>query len=352
MILAHNGWLWLQVAAIAFLGSLAVTGFMRFAGLGDSADLRSSHSGVVPTSGGIGLIAGLGLSLCSTALIFPDLELTDAFAPVLALIFGMAVLGLTDDLLTLGPKLKFGVMIVICAAAVRTIGAPQTLPGFNGAIMLPYWLGFAGAVLWLFVVTNIVNFMDGANGMIGLCMAVVFFALFGAGLIAGSLAVMLLSVVFLMTILGFLPYNVRHKAQIFGGDVGALTLGFSFAVCILFLTAGTPERSLHLVGPILILPLLVDSLLTIVQRIRNKENILRAHRQHLYQRLIQTGRGHLTVSSYYAVLTLICANVVIIGLMRGWLDDPRLFLMLTGGLTLIWVSVGKALRDPRHDKSG
>jgi len=351
MMLAHNGWLWLQVAAIAFFGSLAVTGFMRFAGLGDSADGRSAHSGIVPTSGGVGIIAGLGLGLCATAFIFQGLELNQGFAPVIALIFAMGLLGLTDDILTLGPKLKFGIMIVICAAAVRVIGAPEVLPGLNGPIEIPYWLGFSGAVLWLFVVTNIVNFMDGANGMIGLSLSVAFFALFGIGLMGGSAATMLLSALFLMTLLGFLPYNLRHKAQIFGGDVGALTLGFGFAVCVLFLIDGTPERNLHLAGPILILPLLVDTILTIFRRIRKRENILRAHNQHLYQRLIQSGRGHLAVSSTYAVITLICANVVVFGAGKTWLETPRVFLLMIGALVTGWFLVGAALGNTRHHKT-
>lgn len=292
------------------------------------------------------------MALCATALIFPGLEFDRGFVPIIALIFAMGLLGLTDDKLTLGPKLKFGIMIIICAAAVRSIGAPETLPGLYGPIDIPIWVGFAGAVLWLFVVTNIVNFMDGANGMIGLSLSVAFFALFGIGLVAKSPAAMLLSAVFLMTVLGFLPYNLRRKAQIFGGDVGALTLGFGFAVCVLFLIDGTPDKNFHLVGPVLILPFLVDAILTIVNRIRKRENILRAHNQHLYQRLIRSGRGHLTVSFFYAVLALICANLVVLGTGKGWLDTPRLFLVLMGGLTMGWFVLGHALGNAGDDKSG
>ncbi len=352
MILAHNALLWLQIAAIAFFGSLAVTGFMRLAGLGDPADNRSAHSGVIPTSGGVGIIAGLGLALVATALIFQDLRLHAGFATSMSLIFAMGLLGLTDDRMTLGPKLKFGIMILICAATVRVVGPPQSLPGLYGEMKIPVWLGFGGAVLWLFVVTNIVNFMDGANGMLGLSMSVAFTALFGLGLVAGSTDVCLLSAIMLMSVMGFLPYNLRRQAQIFCGDAGSLVIGFSYALTVLFLIAQDNEIQFHWASVALILPFLVDTLMTIVQRIMKQENILNAHNQHLYQRLIKNGIGHLSVSWLYAVFALACANIVLLGITRGWFQTPRLFFILAGMFVTAWFILGGPSRNSRDDKTG
>ena len=351
MILAYNALLWAQIAAIAFFGSLAITGFMRLAGLGDSAEGRSAHSGVIPTSGGLGIIGGLGLALCAVALIFPTLEIELGFASVISLMFAIGLLGLIDDQLTLGPKLKFGIMIVICAAAVRVIGPPQTFPGFEGAIDIPYWVGFSGAMLWLFVVMNIVNFMDGANGMIGLSLSVAFISLLALGLVTHSVDVTLLSALLLMALLGFLPYNLRRKAQIFCGDVGALSLGFGFAICVLFLVDGRPDANFHLVGPVLILPFLVDTILTILRRITKRENILKAHNQHLYQRFIRGGSGHLTVSFLYAILALLCANLTLLGVTRGWFNTPEVFLILLGAFSMGWFLLGRGSRNARDNKS-
>ena len=349
MILAHNALLWLQIAAIAFFGSLAVTGFMRMAGLGDPAGKRSAHSGIIPTSGGVGIIAGLGLGLMTTALIFPDLRLHAGFATSMSLIFAMGLLGLTDDRMTLGPKLKFGIMILICAVAVREIGPPESIPGFYKTIDLPIWLGFGGAVFWLFLVTNIVNFMDGANGMIGLTMSVAFTALFGLGLVANSTDVCVLSAILLMSILGFLPYNSRRKAQIFCGDVGSLMIGFSYALAVLFLINQDNENNFHWAGVILILPFLVDTLMTIARRILKRENILLAHNQHLYQRLIKRGGGHLSVSGLYAILALVCANIVLLGITRDWFQTPRLFFILAGMFIAGWFLLGRPSRNSRDD---
>jgi len=350
MMLAHNALLWAQIAAIAFFGSLAITGFMRQAGLGDPADGRSAHSGVIPTSGGVGIIGGLGLALSAIALIFPNLEIETGFASVISLIFAIGLLGLVDDQLALGPKLKFAIMIVICAAAVRVIGPPQTFPGFEGSIDIPYWLGFSGAMLWLFVVMNVVNFMDGANGMIGLSLSIAFITLSVLGLVTHSIDVTLLSALLLMSVFGFLPYNLRRKAQIFCGDVGALTLGFGFAICVLFLVDGRPDANFHFIGPVLILPFLVDTILTILRRLMKRENILKAHNQHLYQRFIRGGSGHLTVSFLYAILALLCANLTLLGVTRKWFETPEVFLALLGAFCAGWFLLGQSSRNPRDNK--
>ena len=346
---ASNIWLWAQVAALAFFGTLAVTGFMAAAGLGDASDGRSAHSGIVPTSGGVGFIAGLGLALCGMAFLFPNLPLPRGFAPVMALVFAVGLLGLVDDALTLGPKLKFGIMLVICGAAVSSIGAPTSLPFLRAPLGLHPAVGFGGAVLWIFVVMNAVNFVDGANGLMGLSLLIANFALFGVGLIGGSATTLLLSALALMLILGFLPYNLRHRAHIFSGDVGSLSLAFLFAVTVLFLISETPGKNLHLTGPILILPILVDVLLTLVRRVRRKENILQAHNTHLYQRLIRQGRGnglsHIGVSGFYALAALVCANVVVIGSAKGWFVTLHITLFMVGASSAAYFLISRILTD-------
>ena len=344
-MIASSAFLWLQIGLLALLTTLAVSGFMSIAGLGDSPDERSAHSGTIPTSGGVGVIAGISAALCAVSLLFPELNLPRGFAPIISLFFAIGMLGLVDDGLTLGAKTKFGIMIFICAAAVWLIGAPTNLPFLREPIPLMPSVGFVGAMLWIFVVINAVNFMDGANGMISLSLMVANVGLFGAGLIGGSPTTLLLSGLSLMTILGFLPYNLRRSARIFFGDVGSLSLSFLFAVAVLYLIKETPKMTLHLVGPILILPILADVLLTLVRRARKRDNLLQAHNTHLYQRLIRHGFSHLSVSWFYALITLVCANIVVIGTPYGWLDRLSIPLILVGAITTAYLLISHRLGD-------
>ena len=350
-MMTSNISLWIQIGLLAFLTSLAVSGFMVVAGLGDASDGRSAHSGTIPTSGGVGVVAGIGAALCAVNLFFPDLDLPRGFAGVMSLLFAIGMLGFVDDVLTLGAKAKFGIMIIVCAGAVWLIGAPTNLPFSDKPLTLLPVVGFIGAMLWIFVVMNAVNFMDGANGMMGLSLTFANVGLFGAGLIGGSPTTLLLSGLSLMVILGFLPYNVRQKAKIFGGDVGSLSLSFLFAVSVLFLIKETPEQTLHLVGPVLILPILADVFLTLIRRVRNRENLLQAHNTHLYQRLIQRGFNHLTVSWFYALAALMFANIVVIGTPKGWLDRFNIPVMLLCATVVIYWGISQGLPDKRQAHS-
>ena len=337
MITLSAALLWLQVGLICGFASLAFTGFMARAGLGDAPDSRSAHTGVVPTGGGIGIIAGLGLGLCAVSLIFPNLAVQPTLTPVLSLIFAVAALGLCDDALTLGPGVKFSILIGLSALAGWVIGPPLNLPGFDRPIALPLWAGLAGAALWVFVVTNIVNFMDGANGMIGLSALVANIALFGLALGTGSAPTLLLSGLMVAALLGFLPYNFRRKARVFSGDVGSLTVGFTFAVAVLFLLRESETTAVAYAAPVLILPFLTDTLLTLLRRLKRRENVLRAHNLHLYQRLIRAGWSHLSVSWLYGIAALICANGALVGAQLGWFDTPVVLLLsvvVFGGLYL------------------
>jgi UDP-N-acetylmuramyl pentapeptide phosphotransferase/UDP-N-acetylglucosamine-1-phosphate transferase len=346
-MIAQNMWLWGQIAALAFFGSLAISGFMATAGLGDASDGRSAHKGTIPTAGGVGYLAGIGLSLCAVALIFPDLSLPIGFASVLALVFAIGVLGLVDDALTLGPKVKFGLMLLVCGAAASLIGPPRTLPFIGTPLDIFPVFGLTGAMLWIFVVMNAVNFMDGANGMMGITMMIANVGLFGAALVGDSVAAQLLSGLSLMALLGFLPYNFRRKARVFAGDVGSLSLGFLFAVTALFLIADTPDATFHLVGPVLILPLLGDVLLTLIRRARTRENLLKSHNTHLYQRLIQSGFGHLTVSWFYGLTSLFCANIVVFGVTKGWFNTIHISLILVGSVVAAYFLISRGLSARR-----
>ena len=211
-----------------------------------------------------------------------------------------------DDVYSLPALFKFTVLLVLSAVAVWIIGPVTQLPYALESMTLPYVLGFAGSVLWVFVVTNAVNFMDGSNGLMPGVMIVtcLVLSIICAGLDAGGAAI--LPVALATALCGILPYNMRTKAYIFTGDVGSLFVGFGFAISVLWLCSAVPEKLPVLIGPVLLLPFLTDVFLTLLWRARRKENLLEAHRTHLYQRLISAGNSHMKVAFLYMMATLLC----------------------------------------------
>ncbi len=86
------------------------------------------------------------------------------------------------------------------------------------------------------------------------------------------------------------------------GDAGSGFFGFLFAALPMTVPAARPAA----IGAaaLLLWPFLFDTAFTLIRRARRGENVLVAHRSHLYQRLVQTGRSHRFVAALYAGLAL------------------------------------------------
>ena len=94
------------------------------------------------------------------------------------------------------------------------------------------------------------------------------------------------------------------------GDVGSTFLGAIFAGVVF-----NANKPLEIVEVILLgSPLLLDALTCVLRRFFNGQNIFKAHRQHLYQRLHQGGWSHRKVSFVYILSTsVICISKLLFG---------------------------------------
>ena len=328
MTLLSLGLVW----AVAIAVSLAVTGLVAVAGLGDVPDGRSSHSRTTPTAGGLGIMAGLGAAFLLPVASGSEVE---PLAALLALVFAVGVLGLQDDVFVLGPKRKFVAMLAVAGLAVAVVGPVEVLPTLGGGISLPPWLGFAGAVLWIFVVMNAVNFIDGINGIMAGTLNAAAMGVAGIAGAMGAPTASVLAVALSGALLGFLPYNFRTRARVFAGDTGALVAGFVFALLPLLMVREAAPDALY-VAPVLILPVLADVLMTLVRRARRGERLLAPHRGHLYQ-IAARRFGHVAVASVYLGLVLPLTLGVLGLIAAGWESSLGVLLALAvvSGVTVL-----------------
>jgi UDP-N-acetylmuramyl pentapeptide phosphotransferase/UDP-N-acetylglucosamine-1-phosphate transferase len=157
---------------------------------------------------------------------------------------------------------------------------------------------------------NVVNFMDGIDGLIGSQLA-----LYGAYVAllapAGSVPA-LLGVAVAGASLGFLRSNWA-PAAIFLGDVGSGAYGVLAVLAGLGLvSAGEPTTIVRAYLPLF--PLFLDATVTLVRRARAGERLATPHRSHLYQRLANGPWGHArTTLAYGAAAAIGCA----VGLLPG-----------------------------------
>lgn len=315
-----------HITLIGFFVALAVTGFAIALKISDHPDARSSHSVVTPTAGGLGIVIGAIAVMAALTVFYPRFEIE----PEIKALFGLGVLlgglGLVDDVFGVPTRIKFVIIGIISVAVPLITGLPLALPLGNDVWLFPEGLAHFGAALWVFVVINIVNFMDGSNGLMGLTALVISMALVMCGLLAGVSVAAIFGLLLIGPIIGFLPYNLRRKARIFSGDTGSLFVGYMIAVACLSLPAHPNGERLLYVGPILLLPFLADALLTMAVRARRKERLTAPHRRHIYQRAILSGQGHVAVALIYGGLAAMCAFGVIFGGISEMLSSGAYFL--------------------------
>jgi UDP-N-acetylmuramyl pentapeptide phosphotransferase/UDP-N-acetylglucosamine-1-phosphate transferase len=102
-------------------------------------------------------------------------------------------------------------------------------------------------------------------------------------------------------------FNVRKNALTFAGDVGSLSMGLILAYFVSSLVLATGQWEFILFFSVYG----VDSVLTILHRIKKGENIFEAHRSHLYQYLANEIKwSHLIVAFIYSLFQYI----IIVGL--------------------------------------
>ncbi len=283
--------LWIAALATA-LTACAATGVAVLSGPVDAPKDRGMHRRATPTGGGIAILLGLSLGVVLYAPGMAGLHNRD-LAATLALALAMGLVGAADDLFDLGARAKLIIQtlmaIIYCAVVTRVEALSTPL----GPVVLGPVLGGLGSALWIVVVTNGVNFMDGANGLSPGAMIIALAVLAVGAALGGASGVAVLALLGAAAGLGFLPWNLPG-GRIFQGDAGALFSSALFAGLLLVASGHSGEWTISLwFGPLALLPLLTDVFLTLLQRARRGESLLKAHRDHLFQRwLLASGQSH------------------------------------------------------------
>jgi UDP-GlcNAc:undecaprenyl-phosphate GlcNAc-1-phosphate transferase len=307
------GILFILSALVAYIVTRLTIRLSVRRGVLDLPNERSSHSQPVPRLGGIGILAALVLSLAVCALMSATgwagkAVFTRDVSLMLAAGVGMALTGLYDDFHRMAPATKFLMQLALAGIIVALGTRLESVTILNwgpfslGALAIPL------TILWLTGFANIFNFMDGINGLAAVTAAVYsgFFAVFGAWQGRPDLAVA--SLVVVGGCLGFLPYNVP-RARTFMGDTGSLLLGIVLALLVVQLVQHSPNPA-SLIGLLLVCSVyLWDSGYTLLRRLGRGENIFRAHRSHLYQRLARLGLSHVRITLLYLFLHLLMGSL-------------------------------------------
>ncbi len=194
------------------------------------------------------------------------------------------VLGLWDDIKRLSPLQKL-IGQIVGAILVVWCGIRLDLYLNN------HWVSGLLTVVWIVAITNSFNLMDNMDGLSAGVAGIATLLFIWYSYQAGHTYMLLILIVFLGSILGFLPYNFS-PSTIFMGDAGSMFLGFQLGALTVLNSYASQDAPTHLAVmlPFFVLSVpLFDTITVMAIRIKNRKPIYQGDTNHFSHRLVALG---------------------------------------------------------------
>ncbi len=317
---------------VSYAGSLLA---MNSRVLLDDPNHRSSHTQATSRAGGIAMLIATVAGLVVIAVFVRDEPFREAALSFVFLGVLAGGVGLADDHLNLNATVKLaGQIIVACLFVWLVGGLDYAAAPFVGIVPM----GFVGDVItvfWIVAFINAFNFMDGVNGIAG-CAAALGLTAFGCiALQAGAALAAMIAFVTAAAAAGFLPANLV-RGKLFMGDCGSHFLAFMIAGLAVFAANISEGRASEWLLPTILLPFILDVAFTLGHRMARGQNVLVAHREHIYQLVLQRGASHGAVAAYYAGAVAFCGAGAIFMLAL----PPQLMWVMPAILSAVLILIG------------
>ena len=280
---------------------------------------RSSHSKIVPATGGVALLISWLLIILMNV-VFNDYSLNDdLYFYALAGII-ISIVGFYDDLQEMPPFIKlfmqFFVFFIISFSDNILI---NSFHGVLGIYEIGYYESICFSLFVFIVVVNSINLVDGIDGL-SASLSLFFLSITAYYFYITEYQYLILIVSFSSTLIVFLTFNYSMKRKIFLGDTGSLGLG----LCIASLTLGWlntehPSYGIFPINPSLFVVLmlaypLLDVIRVFTIRLYNKKSFMSPDRNHIHHKLIDIGCSHFSAVILIVItqFLLLLINIYII----------------------------------------
>ena len=304
----------------------------------DVGHFRKQHDHGIPRLGGVAIF----VSFTITILLF---SMIDKSLPVSYLLTASIILftmGIKDDLSGVHSSTKFFIQFIVATILV-TLGDIRltSMCGVFGIYDLPYIVSAAISVLFIMLIVNAFNLVDGIDGLAGTTCIVVngtFAALF---IYIRHYELAAISLAIVGAVLGFLRFNIT-PAKIFMGDTGSLLIGLISAVMAVkfievnkFTAVRSPDifSAPALAFAILIGPIF-DTLRVFTLRIINGVSPFTADRNNIHHRMLRLGYNHIQTTMILAGINILAISVALF--FSGLGNLVLILIILTNSLLFNW----------------
>ena len=264
----------------------------------DKPNERSSHSARVLRGGGIlfplSMLVWVGLLG-----VHGDWGVVVDYLPFLCGLILIAGVSLWDDVHSLPDSVRLVAQFTAMALMFWSMG-------------IMHWDMWWVVIIALIVcvgATNVINFMDGINGITAGYSFAVFLPLLLMNRSMGFVDESMLAIIILgVAVFSLFNFRPRGKAKCFAGDVGSVGIAFIMLFAIGKVILSTND----ITWLAFLLVYGVDGCCTIIHRIMLHEKLGEAHRKHAYQLMAnELGMSHVVVSLIYMGLQLVISLVMV-----------------------------------------
>lgn len=306
---------------------------------------RRVHKHATTRMGGIAIFGGIMITLVITYLLCnagvlprelkppPNVNLIGVGAGMLF----MFILGCIDDVFQIRALYKFIGQIVAAIIVAASGVMLSEISMFGGPDFLQLGiLSWPITVIWLVAFANIINLIDGLDGLAAGVCAITYGAFFVLALMSDSPETALIAIVGVAACLAFLRFNF-HPAKLFMGDSGSLTLGFLLGI-ISLLGVMRVATFTSMAVPIIIagIPVL-DTFSAIVRRRREHISISAPDKGHIHHSLMKAGFDQRrVVLTIYGICAVFAVSGVVVASSNDTVRIIVIILDLAVAAFLVW----------------
>ena len=282
-MLSLYGFPFLLAALVSYVLTPYIKKLAFYIGAIDKPDPRKVHHSTMPRLGGLAVYIAFMVAAIAS------LELTK---DIIGMLLGgtlIAIVGVLDDKYQLPAKVKLvgqiaaALVLVLFDIRIEWINNP-----FGGYYYLDTYLSVPLTVFWVISFTNVVNLIDGLDGLAAGVSAIASLTVILVAVHMGYYHIAILTGALAGAIIGFIRYNF-NPATIFMGDTGSMFIGYMLAAISVYGAVKT-AATIALVVPAIALGLpILDTAFAILRRYNNGRPIFQPDKGHLHHRLLDMG---------------------------------------------------------------
>jgi len=291
----------------------------------------------MPLAGGLAVAIGFAAGFAVALVMLLDTADPERLDGIVVGGVIMVVAGICDDRFGMKAWSKFSVQALAALVAIMSgfVITHFTDPFTRHTFFLPNWLAWVVSMLWIVGITNAINLVDGLDGLAAGVGAIIGTTLTIIAWQTGQIFGVCIGVALVGALVGFLPYNF-WPARIFLGDTGSLFIGYVLA--LLALDGYRQLTLITFVVPLLALAVpIMDTLISIVRRIRKRAPIFTADRLHMHHRLLASEGSHRgAVLQFYLVTAAFCLIAVSFTRLEGTTAAVIMIAVLALTFRMLW----------------